>query len=114
MNALSSFVLASDGSSLFKPFACSSTEGRLLARWDESLLSLEWDLLLRYFVAARLLDRMLEGAPLPVRVLEVGCNIHNLFPRLLNSGLVQINRCDVQPMACDPDFFLIPSHPPWP
>ncbi len=91
-----------------------SREGSLLASWGDDVRSLDWDFLLRYQEVAELLDRLLRGACRPVRVLEVGCNNHNLLPRLLDPERASVSRCDVQPFAADPDFFAIPPAPPWP
>jgi len=94
--------------------AVAPVSSRLLSPCGEDVLDLDWDLYLRYAMTARIIDRLLAGATLPVRVLEVGCNLHNVLPRFLDPELVQITRCDVEPYGEGPDFFLIPRQPPWP
>ncbi|MBY0527778.1 MAG: glycosyltransferase [Gemmataceae bacterium] len=91
-----------------------SSSHRLLAAWGPDVDTLDLDLFLRYSVVARLLNRMIPVASAPARVLEVGCHGHNVLRRLLDPALVQVDRCDIERYGDDPDFFVIPTEPPWP
>src|SRR5262245_9514957 len=66
---------------------------------------LDFDLLQRYALAARLIDRLCAGLAGPVRVLDVGCNVLNHFPRFLDPDRVRVVRCDTyEDTTGDPDY----------
>ena len=48
----------------------------------------------RFAIAADLLDKLLTGASGPVRVLDVGCNVLDLWLRYLDASRVRVTRCD--------------------
>lgn len=95
-------------------FGATSPGDGLLAPWDETFESLDWDLLLRYSFAARSLQRMLGRQTTPVRILEVGCNVVNLLPRFFKPGVVELIRSDVARFDDDPNFVLISKNGPLP
>lgn len=69
----------------------------------------------RYGLVALLLDRLLGPADRPVRVLEVGSNALNLFPRFFDPNRVKVVRCDL--LAGDPadaDYVRIEADRPLP
>jgi GT2 family glycosyltransferase/predicted SAM-dependent methyltransferase len=92
----------------------SKDEGSLLLPAGAEVHSLDFDQLQRYSIAARLLDRLSAGAPRPIRILEVGANVLNLWPRFLDPARVQVTRCDVERYSDDPDFVVIDSDRPLP
>src|SRR5436309_2534790 len=90
------------------PVPDSKADGNsLLLPPDSDVLSLDFDQLQRYSMAAPLLDGLLAGSSRPVRVLEVGANVLNLLPRFLDPTRVQVTRCDVERFSDDPDFIVI-------
>jgi hypothetical protein len=89
-------------------------EKSLLLPANSDVHSLDFDQLQRYSITARLLDRMLAGAPCPVRVLEVGANVLNLVPKFLDPARVQVTRCDVERFSDDPEFVVIEKNKPLP
>jgi glycosyltransferase involved in cell wall biosynthesis/SAM-dependent methyltransferase len=86
----------------------------LLLPANSDIRSLDFDQLQRYSITARLLDRMLAGAPCPVRVLEVGANVLNLLPKFLDPTRVHVTRCDVERLSDDPEFVAIEKNKPLP
>src|SRR5262249_32727883 len=80
--------------------------GRLLVPRRADGPAIEYDQFQRYSVVAQLLERMLGGAPAPVRILEVGCNVLNLLPRYLDPQRFRVQRCDIRPYACHEEDFL--------
>ena len=80
----------------------------------EELLTWEYDQVQRYVLVSTLLDRMTAQKALPVRVLDVGANVLNLWPRLFPGDAVQFTRCDVERFSNDPDFVVIPKDGPLP
>src|SRR5438132_9217603 len=92
----------------------SASEESLLLPANSDVHSLDFDQLQRYSMVARLLDRLLAGAPCPVRVLEVGSNVLNLLPRFLNPARVKVTRCDVERFSDDPDFVVVERAKPLP
>jgi glycosyltransferase involved in cell wall biosynthesis len=76
--------------------------------------SLDFDQLQRYSATAKLLDRLLTGAPRPVQILEVGANVLNLWPRFLDPVRVRMTRCDLEQFEGDADFVVIEKDKPLP
>jgi GT2 family glycosyltransferase/SAM-dependent methyltransferase len=109
-------------SSLLQNSSTSDELTSLTPRDEESLLlpagmevhSLDFDQLQRYSITARLLDRLLAGTCRPVRILEVGANVLNLWPRFFDHTRVLVTRCDVERFSDDPDFVVIDRDKPLP
>jgi GT2 family glycosyltransferase/glycosyltransferase involved in cell wall biosynthesis/SAM-dependent methyltransferase len=95
------------------PFA--SAANRLLIPWEKAVATLDWDLQQRYTFTAQRLERMLAAVSGPVRLLEVGCNQYNIWPHLLDTGRVEVTRCDI--LTCGPQEGFVtvaPDQPlPW-
>lgn len=89
-------------------------EGGLLRPFSDDFAAMDFDLFGRYAEVAKQLSAVLADHDGPVSVLEVGCNIHNVLPRLLDPDRVRVTRCDVDPVTDGPDFVLIPRDPPMP
>lgn len=106
-------VHASDLNHLFDPAKDLPPGSRLLPIWGPEVRVLDFDFFLRYYATAQLLDRMLGGVPSPVRVLEVGCNIHHVLPRFLDPKQVHVTRCDVYPFT-EPDYLQVDPEQPLP
>jgi|GEM_PF-438663 len=77
-----------------------------------------YDLRQRYWLAARLLDRLLGTATKPdrpLRLLEVGSNCLNLFPQIFHADWVKVTRCDLyEDLSADPDYVQILAGCPLP
>jgi GT2 family glycosyltransferase/SAM-dependent methyltransferase len=86
----------------------------LLVSEPPRLAGADFDVMQRYSLAARLLDRMIGQAPRPARILEVGCNTLDVLGQFLVRDQVRTTRCDVEPFADDPDFVLIERGKPLP
>ena len=69
------------------------TAGTLLRAWGLEVESLDFDQFQRYAIAARLLDRLLNGVSGPVQILEVSSHSLNLLPLFLDPARVHVTRC---------------------
>lgn len=70
--------------------------------------NLDFDTTQRFGLAVSLLDRLLTNATGTVKLLDVGCNIHNLLPSYFDSDRVRISRCDTfENISNDPHYFRI-------
>jgi GT2 family glycosyltransferase/SAM-dependent methyltransferase len=88
--------------------------GSLLRPCTRLLRGLDYDQLQRYLVVSLLLDRMLRGVPWPVRLLEVGCNVLDVLPKMFAEGAARVHRCDAEPVADGDDFTLVQRGRPLP
>jgi GT2 family glycosyltransferase len=86
----------------------------LLRPLSAEMEALDHDQHQRYGAAARLLDRLLGELPTPVRILEVGSNILNLWPHYLDPDRVRVVRCDIDRYDEGPDFICIEPDRPLP
>jgi len=112
----------------------------LLRPWSDDFAQFDHDLFERYGAVARRLNSLLsysagpgdmslrsapisrdgrgpsEGgpSPKPFRILEIGCNCHNVLGELLDATKALVTRCDVEPVSDGPDFIVIPRDPPMP
>lgn len=89
------------------------TTGALLAiDWPE-VLTWDHDQVLRYALAAELLDRLVADCHGTVTVLDVGCNVLARWRHLLDPNRVRVVRADVEPVGGD-DFVLLERGRPLP
>jgi GT2 family glycosyltransferase len=94
----------------------SDSHAATLLRPDPDLDAvLDFDRLQRYSRVSELIDRLCTGLAGPVRVLEVGCNVLNDFPRFFDPERVHVTRCDVyEDYSRDPEYVRVDPDGPLP
>jgi GT2 family glycosyltransferase/SAM-dependent methyltransferase len=105
-------TLTASPATTLRPVAPAAPPTPLLRPADEFPADLDFDTGRRFGIAVDRLAKLLAGATGVVRILDVGCNVLNLFPKFFTDR-VRITRCDTfENVAHDPHYVrIVPGEP---